>query len=857
MRAKSSITPRRNGGRTSSPIRVSMDSLRQGVSQQPPHLRIVGQGSEQINGWSSPVEGLAKRNPMRLIAQIKDNPLDNFYLQMFDITATESYSLLLYPLDANTTRLEIFNNGIPPTLNVHGQGMTLDSGGINIDNTGYLWSSGDFYKNYVLINNGPLGLLLNRTHTVEMDPTLSPARKNNGLIFVQAVGYELTYKVIIDGSEVASFTTPKATDDDNQISTSRVASELATQISALAGFTAVTDSYVTEVTKDDGSSFVMELDDNRSNTFARAFTDKVGGLSELPNIAPNGYVVNVISDPSTTLDDRYFKFGTYDGSSSGEGGWGETVKPGIEYKLDVNTMPIVIRRVSAGVLFIGPADGSSETAGSETFTFPSWAERTAGDEETVPPPEFVGKQIKDHVYFRSRYVTCAGTSIVFSEVDDVFNFFQDTSAALTETDPFSLRASSERSSELLWMLPVDESILVFSAYSQFQARPADADVLTPTTAIILRLSNLESNGDVRPRLAGPQVLFSTREFGYSHFREFTFFESTQRKIGLNLGGSNDVTLNLPKYIDGFVTHWTVGETVDTAVAITDKDRKTLYVYKYLWGSGAQGLQKQQASWSKWVFKQDIQWVKFMDNLLWLVVSDANGTYSCVIASDEIEDPIDLQLHLDRLIAYPECNSDPQSSNDVVATYDAATNTTTFVLPYTPSEKAIAVTRFTGSGLRGLWLGESTTNTIVCSQVPGDWTANAIGFGEPYEFSYEFTPGYLPAKDQAKQRIVGELDGRTQVLRWHVHHYQTGAYNVRVKRKSRPNDTVHKFRARFPNVMNSQLDTETSFLETGSIQVPVCSRNTDCVVSIESDSWLPCVISGAAWEGSYNDRAKGV
>jgi hypothetical protein len=834
-----------------------MDSLRQGVSQQPPHLRIVGQGSEQINGWSSPVEGLSKRNPMRLIAQIKDKPLDNFYLEMFDVAATESYSVLLYPLDANTTRLEIFNNGIPPTLNVHGQGMTLDSGGINIDNTGYLWSSGDFYKNYVLINNGPLGLLLNRTRTVEMDPALSPARKNNGLIFVQAVGYELTYKVIIDGSEVASYTTPKATDDDNRISTSRVASELATQISALAGFTAVKSFYVIEVTKDDGSSFVMELDDNRSNTFARAFTDKVGGLSELPNFAPNGYVVNVISDPSTTLDDRYFKFGTYDGRSRGEGGWGETVKPGIEYKLDVNTMPIVIRRESAGVLFIGPADGSSETTGSETFTFPAWAERTAGDEETVPPPEFVGKQIKDHVYFRSRYVTCAGTSIVFSEVDDVFNFFQDTSAALTETDPFSLRASSERSSELLWMLPVDESILLFSAYSQFQARPADADVLTPTTAIILRLSNLESNGDVRPRLAGPQVLFSTREFGYSHFREFTFFESTQRKIGLNLGGSNDVTLNLPKYIDGFVTHWAVGETVDTAVAITDKDRKTLYVYKYLWGSGTQGLQKQQASWSKWVFKQDIQWVKFMDNLLWLVVSDANGTYSCVIASDEIEDPIDLQLHLDRLIAYPECNSDPQSSNDVVATYDAATNTTTFVLPYTPSEKAIAVTRFTGSDLRGLWLGESTTNTIVCSQVPGDWTANAIGFGEPYEFSYEFTPGYMPAKDQAKQRIVGELDGRTQVLRWHVHHYQTGAYNVRVKRRSRSNDTVHKFRARFPNVMNNQLDAETSFLETGSIQVPVCSRNTDCVVSIESDSWLPCVISGAAWEGSYNDRAKGV
>ena len=519
-------------------------------------------------------------------------------------------------------------------------------------------------------------------------------------------------------------------------------------------------------------------------------------------------------------------------------------------------MPIVIRREAEGVLFVGPADAAEQTEGSYTFTFPKWAERTAGDANTVPDPEFIGQPIKDQILFRSRYIVCAGTSVVFSEVDDIFNFFQDTSAALTDADPFSLRATSERSSQLNWLLPVDESILVFSAYSQFQAKTADADVLTPTTAIIIRLSNLESNPDIRPKLAGPQVLFGTREFGYTHFREYTFFESTQRKIGLNLGGSNDVTLNLPKYIDGFVTHWDVGETVDTAVAVTSKDRKTMYVYKYLWGSAQSGLSKQQASFSKWVFKQDIQWVKYLDNVLWLVLTDESGTYSCQIASDEMETPDALQLHLDRLLLYPECNQDPQASNGVVATYDVGTDLTTFVLPYTPADKALAVTRFTGASREGLWLGESETNTIVCTE-KGDWTNESVGFGEPYQFKYVFSNGYLPVKDQSKQKIVGELDGRTQVLRWHIYHYQTGAYDVRVKRKARSNDTVYKFRARFPNTFNNKLDTEVSFVESGTVQVPVCTRNTESVVSVESDSWLPCVLSGAAWEGSYNDRAKGV
>lgn len=860
MRAKSKITPSQ-GAKASLPIKISVDSLIQGVSQQPSHVRVVGQCEEQINGWSSPVEGLAKRNPMRLLAKIKDQPLTDFYLEMLDVSANESYSVLLYP-NGDNTRMEIFRNGIPTTLNVHGKGMTLNNGGIDIDGTGYLSNLSDFYKGYVLINNGALGLLLNRNKPVEYDPQLSAARTSEGLIFIQAVGYDTTYTATIDDVEIASYTTPSASDDDNQISTTEVASQLRIQIQTeidsgnLSGYIVSSKQYVVRIRRTDDVEWNLEVDDGRSNTLARGFTDTVTSLFELPTLAPDNYVVNVASDPTTTVDDRYFKFSTNDGTGFSDGAWGETVKPEILYKLDEDTLPLVIRREAEGVLFIGPADGSEETEGSETFTFPAWAERTAGDEETVPSPEFIGQPIKDHVFFRSRYIVCAGTSVVFSEVDDVFNWFQGTSAVLTDSDSFSIRSSSERSSELIWMLPVDESILVFSGYSQFQVRPADADVLTPLTTIILRLSNLESNPDVRPRLAGPQVLFSTREYGYSRFREFTFFESNQRKLGLNLGGSNDVTLNLPKYIDGSVTHWTVGETVDTAVAVTDRDRKTLYVYKYLWSSGASGLAKIQASWSKWVFKQDIQWVKYMDNILWLIVTDPSGTYGCQIASDELEDLDALQLHLDRLILYPDCNQDPQASNDVIASYDNATNTTSFVLPYVPSEKVIAVTRFTGSGVKGLWLGESNDNTIVCKE-PGDWTGKSVGFGEPYTFDYTFSTAYVPTKDQAKQKYVGELDGRTQLLRWNIHHYRTGAYSVRVKRKSRPKDTVYKFRARFPDVFNNKLDTENSFVETGDIKVPVCSRNTDCVVSVESDSWLPLVLSGATWEGSYNDRARGV
>lgn len=839
-----------------------MDSLIQGVSQQPPHVRVVGQGEEQINGWSSPVEGLTKRNPSRLIARILNKPIQDFYLEMMDVSATEQYSVLIYK-DGTDLKLDIHRNGIVPTINLHGTGMTLagtvaraGTATITIASGAYLYNGSDWFKNYVLINNGPLGLLLNREKVVKMDPAKSSARGTDGLIFIQAVAYEVTYKVSIDGTEVASYTTPKASDTNNKLSTTAVANALATAISSKTGFTAVNEGYVVRVRKDDGTKFDLSVDDGRSGALGRGFTDKVTTLSELPTIAPNGFVVNVQGDPSTDIDDRWIKFTTNDGVAFGDGSWGETIKPGIEYKIDPNTMPLVIYRSAQDVLFIGPADGSTQTEGSETYTFPSWAERTAGDEETVPSPEFINQKIRDHVLFRSRYIVCAGVSVVLSETNDVFNFFQDSSVALTETDPFSLRSSSERSSELNWLLPVDESILAFSQYSQFQVRASDADVLTPITGTILRLSNIQGNPHVRPKLAGPQILFPTDEYGYSHFREFTFFDSTQRRTGLNLGGSSDITLNIPKYIDGLVTHWDVGETVDTAVTRTAKNKRILYVYKYLWQSGTGGLAKSQASWSKWEFDCNVEWVKFMDNQLWLVLTDANGTYSCTLATDEIEMEDEVQLHLDRLLLYPECNADYQSTNDVTATYDSVTNTTTFVLPYKPGRKVHAVTRLIPASTEpGLWLGESDDETIVCS-MPGDHTAKSVGFGEEYDFTYEFSNGYLPTRDEARSRVIGSLEGRTQVLRWTLFHFNTGYYQVRVKRKNREFDSVHTFRARFPNVWNNKLNTERDFIETGSFRVPVCSRNTDCTITVESSSWLPLVISGASWEGAYSDRNRG-
>ena len=103
--------------------------------------------------------------------------------------------------------------------------------------------------------------------------------------------------------------------------------------------------------------------------------------------------------------------------------------------------------------------------------------------------------------------------------------------------------------------------------------------MTPTTSLIVRLSNIDMNPYVRPKLAAAKVLFATDEYGYSHFREFEFFNSRTQRLGLNLGGNGDIMSNLPKYIKGMVSHWDVGEAVDYAVCRTPSDPHNIYVYK--------------------------------------------------------------------------------------------------------------------------------------------------------------------------------------------------------------------------------------------------------------------------------------
>ena len=104
-RRKSSLVQQQRAPR--SLIRYEIDTLTQGVSQQPGHLRQVGQGAEQLNGWSSPVNGLTKRRPTKYVGRILDFACEDFYLETMPVTSEERYSVFLYPPEGVADQLNL------------------------------------------------------------------------------------------------------------------------------------------------------------------------------------------------------------------------------------------------------------------------------------------------------------------------------------------------------------------------------------------------------------------------------------------------------------------------------------------------------------------------------------------------------------------------------------------------------------------------------------------------------------------------------------------------------------------------------------------------------------------------------
>ena len=120
-----------------------------------------------------------------------------------------------------------------------------------------------------------------------------------------------------------------------------------------------------KIFKNDNSNFNIQVSDSQGNSQITLVKDSIQRFTDLPTVAPNGYVVEVKGDDQTNFDNYYVKFVTNNTTADGtleEGKWEETTKLGIEKKVNYSTMPHVLIRQADGNFRFAEANGSAYSA---------------------------------------------------------------------------------------------------------------------------------------------------------------------------------------------------------------------------------------------------------------------------------------------------------------------------------------------------------------------------------------------------------------------------------------------------------------------------------------------------------------
>ena len=335
-------------------ISRAIPTLLRGISQSSDSLKQPDHADIQDNADSNPVLGLTKRSGFQFLTALQSSTLGNVHIQTINRDTNERY-------------VAIFSNGNVRVFELDGTELTVNKpNGTNYLNT----STPRSVMKTVTIAD--FTFVVNTSIQTAMDTTLSGGTGTKAIIFITQATAKTTYSVTIDGVTVTD-----NTDGDSTLSTSTIAADLKSGLdSGLTGFTIVRNGPVLYVRKNDNSNFSIDGTDTQGDTKMTIVKDSIQRFSDLPVVAPHGYIVEVKGDEGTNFDNYYVKFVGNNTTTDGvleEGQWEETVEAGITFKFNYDTMPHVLIRQADGDFRFARVDGDSYTAftGSGTYNQPN------------------------------------------------------------------------------------------------------------------------------------------------------------------------------------------------------------------------------------------------------------------------------------------------------------------------------------------------------------------------------------------------------------------------------------------------------------------------------------------------------
>lgn len=828
-----------------------------GVSQQPDKLMFPNQAKELVNMLPDPTLGLCKRYPTEYITKLMDKPA-NFPMTYTINKEDEKYQVYLdgtgikvFDLEGNPktvkydgvldrTVYEIGNNGSAEVkglilyTDVAGTQSTTIADDIVMYYDKYLThkytgkrtygfryngktvktsildyvTTNNPLKDLQMVNIGDYTFILNKTVTAQLLKATYPCKyPNAALVFVKQGDYATDYTLSVAGKTITKTTSDNSKAD---CKTSSIAQALYDGVKEAAGdlwtFTKKNSTILIEYNT--SVNFSISTTDSNSDRNLFCFYKETESFTDLPTVAPNGFIIKIIGDNGDTSDDYYVQFETVDGSAFNNGTWKECCAPDLQYLPDASTMPHALVRNSDG-----------------TFTFKrlDWSPRRSGDEDTAKTPSLFGQKINEIFTHKGRLAFLAGDKSIYSDTEDIFSLFRKTVMTKLDTEPIDV-GSNSKMVLLKHTLPYDGDLLLFSPSSIFTI--SGGDVFSNSSVTLDLTMEYPCSSLCKPISIGGTGLFVYDNGKYSGVYEI-YTASTYTTA------ARCITEQVPCYLPSGMFKM-AGSTRNNMVGfLSTEESNAIYIYNYYYASDT----KAQSAWHKWTIDnaEKILNIDFIDNWLYLTIQYSDGVYlekmNCT--PRQIDEGLEFLVHLDRKVK-------------LNGTYDEETKTTTCTLPYECEQDLLNVV--------------TTENGFLLEHTKVDSTISISGnhpeliVGVPYKSLWKL--GTIYKKQANSSGGSSTVEGLLMLKDIELSYTASGFFEV---------DTRHLYLTQNPTNYvcdcpctnlgtNSAIIGKTS-IESGVFLIPVLAKNDEIEFTVKNNSYLPSIFSSLHWLGDLNIRGQ--
>lgn len=576
-------------------------TILQGVSQQLPKLRLVGQVTAQDNMISDIVTNVRRRPGLAYRASLEMPGEDYTSIRAWEtdiagqrvhvFVGTKTGKLKLVSEDYSTP---LMSQDLPYLVGPNAQAIRGTTVG------------DDFFLMNV-IQQPAAGAPVE----TGIDPNLQ------GFYYIRSGAFSKNYTIVVttgDGATATiAYTTPNgqtagdaANATPEQIATNMLAVAGVTAALAALGITAYRSGAfvyfkVTSGTKKD----VSVATPSGSSYILASGNSKVRLEADLPQLLPpeaEGYVMAVGEQKSY----RYYRYNNARKEWLECGIWGS---PG-----SLTNMPISITYRRTPFETGGPVGWMLNPKPYEG--------RLAGDAETNPSPLFLSERTPSGLgTFQNRLIVLAGSMVYMSASDNPRRFYRSTVTSLVEKDTIAVGSSANSSAEYEYAVPFQKDLLLFS--KKYQALiPSAGQAVTPRTATVLLTSSYSVDTTSEPVPVGRTLLFSApRSSDYFGFMEMVSSQYTDAQYV-----ANDATAHLPKYMGGNCRFGVASSVASMVMFAPSRDPNSLIVYEYSWD----GDTKVQQAWHTWRFRYPIAAAYFSNEVVNIIFIQNGKLLACTM-----------------------------------------------------------------------------------------------------------------------------------------------------------------------------------------------------------------------------------